>query len=339
MTTLRHRRPAFTLIELLVVIAIIAILIGLLLPAVQKVRDAAARMQCANNLKQIGLAVHNFESTYLKLPTSLDTRGATTLVYLLPFLEQDAIYRDFDLVNGSWYGSSACRNLADFGPGPLPNNRWGAEGNLKVFTCPGAPSPDSPRYASILRVVGIQGVHFPGAGFFAANSTPPPAVNFNTFWGGAPFQPNLVARTGKTNYLVNVGYMASFSDYLGPFQFKTPLNIVHILDGSSNTVGVMETAGGNLNFSDPGPGWGQMTWAHAHVPSNYGTCPDRANRNCDFSPAGKGMSPGLPGSFHGSNRINTLFMDGSIRTISPDLNFTVYVYICGASDGQVVTFD
>ena len=114
-------RPGFTLIELLVVVSIVGLLTTLILPAVQSSREAARRTQCVNNLKQIGLAMHNYHATYDTFPPAgtVDAEGKPLLswrVLLLPFLEQDALYRQFHL-------DEAWASTQEFG-GRLMNSMW-----------------------------------------------------------------------------------------------------------------------------------------------------------------------------------------------------------------------
>lgn len=127
MTSSSAQRRAFTLIELLVVIAIIAILIGLLLPAVQKVREAAARMSCQNNLKQFALALHNYHDANGKLPPGHDDNNFSTHVYILPYIEQ----------------ANVCNTMNMMMPYSDPSNALTAATRIKIFICPSDPGTNA----------------------------------------------------------------------------------------------------------------------------------------------------------------------------------------------------
>jgi prepilin-type N-terminal cleavage/methylation domain-containing protein len=124
-------RNAFTLIELLVVIAIIGVLVALLLPAVQKVREAANRTKCASNLKQLGLALHNYHDANGRFPVGADTvNGLSWRVPILPYVEQDALFKLFSFDPGPWNGGPNREG---------PNKMVHALNRIPIYNCPSVP--------------------------------------------------------------------------------------------------------------------------------------------------------------------------------------------------------
>jgi prepilin-type N-terminal cleavage/methylation domain-containing protein len=208
-------RRAFTLIELLVVIAIIAILIGLLLPAVQQVRAAAARTACENNLKQISLAALNYESDHGTLPPGYVNQSFVgSLAFLLPYVEQEDLYRQIpaDLLNplasgGGWFYNQAAQTAA--------------RTRVKTFLCP-ADNADT--------VTPSQGVLSAFTAFGNGLVTP-----------GTGYAP--------TNYAANAGTDGptsgpAFGIYCGPYYQNSQTRVTAITDGTSNTFGFGEILGG-----------------------------------------------------------------------------------------------
>ncbi|MBN9120426.1 MAG: DUF1559 domain-containing protein [Planctomycetes bacterium] len=216
------KRAGFTLIELLVVIAIIAILIGLLLPAVQKVREAAARMKCSNNLKQIGLALHNYHDTNGKLP--LGNRGSSPSggygynwrLFVLPYVEQDNLFRRFDTNQSSWSAAMAPCDGA----------------TIPAYRCPSSPLPDfsvplapsGTTYSNVQRVtyVGISGATsdaFTGSSYTESRQTDGANTTGCCTGGrmtaGGVLVPNFaVALTAVTDGTSNTMAVSEQGDYL-----------------------------------------------------------------------------------------------------------------------------
>jgi prepilin-type N-terminal cleavage/methylation domain-containing protein len=350
----RFLRRAFTLIELLVVIAIIGILIALLLPAVQKIREAAARMSCSNNLKQIALAAMNYESTYNVLPPGVNISpnsvagnggnyvfgppysGPYTgvLVYLLPYVEQTALYNTippnyftFNTVAGAWAYSSPPYDFQVntgspwFVPGGL--NGTGIAPWADGQTAPGLP----PSSGNIHKGTNIKIFQCPsddlqtgvGTGLIDAYWT-----TSGTIWIDYIFDvPSFGHEVGRTNYIGNAGYLGAFnSTYQGPYYMNSRTKMTDIKDGTSQTMGFGETLAGTYagqrDFKLMWPGAGSL-------PTAWGLPQDSGADWYQFSSRHQGI-------------VQFGFCDGSVRPISKGCDYNNYIYASGIADNQVVNF-
>jgi prepilin-type N-terminal cleavage/methylation domain-containing protein/prepilin-type processing-associated H-X9-DG protein len=364
------KRPSFTLIELLVVIAIIAILIGLLLPAVQKIREAAARIQCQNNCKQLGLALHNFADSYGQFPTSgsdwhhgvsyqaggqpygPDRQTAGFLYQMLPFIEQDNLWRLTDLnATGSdkqplgppLYSTGDYMSRVDLpgssNSGGTPLNTTGVP---KIFFCP------SRRAAQLY--TGWRNVK---ADYAAA--LPGPTVPYqgwenpeNTFWGpGVSF--GVISRglddPGNSNLpsvrLAKITFgsisdgtsntMAIGEKFLAPnaytgWQFSEDKGAFHGFDNGyvRSTVAINVTAGVKQYPGDPPNLTNPMR--DQNVDLNHLCCAgDSYGWRAQF----------LFGSAHPSG-FNAVFADGSVHSIPYSISPNVFNALGHISDGSVV---
>jgi prepilin-type N-terminal cleavage/methylation domain-containing protein len=324
------RRSGFTLIELLVVIAIIAILIGLLLPAVQKVREAAARMTCQNNLKQLGTAAHNYASantnvlppgylgTYPGLgnPTGQSAgypgQFVGVLAFLLPYVEQGNVYQQ--MLSGVPIDYMTL--TADYSPWWTYSSMANASlTHIKTFICPS----DSP----YINTVGT----FASAHTFATGSGFDFDMAYFAIGGGGD---NL----GRTNYAGVAGYMGAAygvtSPYIGVFTNRStvPLAQVSAADGLSNTM----MFGEYLADEDRGPRQYAASWMGVGtVPTAWGL--------------GTGLWPNsFPPMFTSKHDgiVQFCFADGSVRPIRKGQTsgggYSAYIFASAWQDGEVVDF-
>jgi prepilin-type N-terminal cleavage/methylation domain-containing protein len=291
-----HRRLAFTLIELLVVIAIIAVLIGLLLPAVQKVREAANRMSCSNNLKQLGLAMHNFHDTYGKLPYTRSGGGQnrhTWALIILPYIEQDNVFKTYQTpIKGvSVTDGLNNHNTTD------PTMTAAREAQVKTFICPSRHGP-------------------PALGFLnnAANSVKGMSSDY-------------VVCTGDTGTVPTPGMFSLVnSDHM-----KNGLPFSAVTDGLSNTlmIGEKHIQIGQLgNFSIDGVVYsaGENRTYHRRA----GT-----NNLLALSPSQVVSNAGEFGSWH-PGVCQFVFGDGSVRALKNSTAGPTLAALGNRADGQVI---
>jgi len=366
MSRFRRGRAGFTLVELLVVIAIIGILVGLLLPAVQAAREAARRMQCGNNIRQIGIALHNFESARRRLPPSsvnLSGTGTATgiiqselvefrkvgtngtqnghyanqcfLTSVLPQLEQSNV-----LAAGTGYDVK----LDWFDP----LNRIASSSVIPTFTCPSSPAPQ--RFFDTVNLGSADRSRFAAGGDWRPALTDYMSVN-RANWNASGAVWNLITAS-------NPGYPGN-EGVRGVMATNQFTRFASITDGLSNTIMISEAAARPAQYAmsrlvnafagAPNP-YMNGPWAHSgndiavdgskvttvngfQVASNF-TSVAQAGTNCSLNCTNQGEIF----SFH-TGGAQTVLGDASTHFISANIDLRVLMMLCARGDGGVVSID
>lgn len=321
-TRIERRRLGFTLIELLVVIAIIAVLVGLLLPAVQKARAAADRIKCENNLHQIGLALHNYHDTYKFLPSNVRPSTTSTVrvrwvTYLLPYFEQDNLRKSYDVT----------KNWSDPANLPVVSQR------LKIFECPAVPDPS--RRDGIPEDIGT------------------------SRWTGLVATGDYASIYRVDARLVSLGLADNATE--GAVSKTAPLNFADLRDGLSNTLHVTESAGrpnlwraGKQIGAAPNPLVNGGGWCRpaSEIPALVGSSADgtvlpgpvgiNATNGEDLGGTYPHPYYGVDGTgqiygFHAGG-VNALFADGSVRFLEQSINIRVLARLVTRSGGEIAEY-
>lgn len=320
---MRTQKSAFTLVELLVVIAIIGILVGLLLPAVQQAREAARRMQCSNNLKQMGLAILNYESAHKRFPigftdarqtdAALRDGGWSWATAILPFVEQTAVYNRFDL---KYHPYGTVGTVSD----PAGSNNATVAIPLSVFRCPSDLAP-------LTRAINAGSAG--GTNAIAISSY----AGCEGAFDGDPCDP--VASTGE---------MVSNPRNTGLFIVNGSRKISNVTDGTSNVIAIGEVSwrpiqniGGTNYGSDRQFIYGNVTTGGGPICSNTSSTTNgsfihmRCTRKKLNGPLIGGDKHRAFHSYHSGGAM-FVFVDGSVHFISENIDHTNTNYVASPSN-------